>query len=251
MNIAFYTVLTEGYDNISDSVFKNVENIDHFLIVDKPLKQQLKGYKIIIIDNTYDNNFVYNRYYKFNPFDLFVNYSILVYHDSNVIFKIQDLNLFFEKINYSKSDIIVFRHQFRRTVGEEIVYAKSISKISYKLFYSLIKSYSNTKLASSLLTENNIIVYKNIAHVPRYFDSLLNFIKYYKRDQFFFYWVAKIYDYDISILDFELKKSICRKMPHLVEKKRSDIFILVHYLWLKVKLFSNNLIFQILMKLFK
>jgi len=248
LRVAIYTVLTLGYDNIEKSILKSNEIFDSFLITDKELTDYLPNINSLVVDNRFSEQFLFNRYYKFNPFGLIKGYDLVIYYDSNLLLNLNEIKSFINYVNLLIFDILIFKHPESLTISNEIIYARTISKISNLIFLKLINTFSSTNLFSNEVSENNIIVYKNMSEKPLYFEEFFQLIILYKRDQFFFLWLLKKYNINYFLAPANLKSSLFTSSNHIGDESLNSILSKIHKYYFIIKYFFYKAVFHFILK---
>lgn len=118
--IAVYTCIVGNYDYLAVPLV-TFENVDYFLLTDKPenYAKYASSYKIIIIpeDLMKNGNILANRYVKFHPKDFFKGYDYAIYLDGNVRV-VSDIRKFVCKAQVV-SGIAMHKHRGRDCVYDE------------------------------------------------------------------------------------------------------------------------------------
>ncbi len=212
-SICFFTCLTSGYDSINhfDETYVN-GNLIH-VITNSTELGDVRSTNVIFhfVENKFESNVVYNRWYKFWPFDVLPAFQYYVYFDSNILLDWTNLQSFLN--NSSLSEFNSFFHPSRRNLLEEAIYNLSISKISkatFQLFRSdnFLKNYYNTPI-----TENCVLIYSENYITRVLAIDLLNFIRLYKRDQLVL--VPFLHYHKLNYTFFEAKtRNFIKKLEH-------------------------------------
>ena len=119
--IAVYTACMGGYDRISDPVIRP-DNIDYFLITDEPDRYTGRAWQTLpaagVVPAEHENDPVLaNRWCKMHPHEIFPEYPLSVYLDSNILV-VSDLTALTAAL--SDFPLAMFRHKNRDCVYEEI-----------------------------------------------------------------------------------------------------------------------------------
>ena len=114
-NIAVYTVIFGGYDDINPVKKAYKDEADFYLFTDRPIKA--KDYRIIQVEPDNENLRRASRLYKINPHLFFPDYKYTIYIDGSIEMLISPK----KAVNkYLKgSDVAVHKHPYRDCIYDE------------------------------------------------------------------------------------------------------------------------------------
>lgn len=186
VKVAVYTCITSGYDVAKQPVYRG-EDTDYFVFTDlKKEKNSIwKEKEIDYINYTQDAN----RYYKFHPFEHFLNYDFAIYIDGNVQI-ISDVTTLCSIARKSKVGIAMHTHHCRNCAYEEAKTCLYYKRGNKEKIIEQVNKFKQKGLPYKFgLKEATIIVYdlknqkaKNL--VEQWWDEYINSGS--KRDQLAF-----------------------------------------------------------------
>lgn len=153
-----YTCITGGYDNLQDPIYTH-HNIDYVAFTDnqnlksdvweiRPIPEKIKKL---------DNNILINRYFKFNPFDVFEGYDYSLYVDGNILV-ISDVRNMINRIN-DTTGLAFHRHSSRNCIYKEAEVCRIEKRGNYKKIQEQLKEYKKLGFPPEFgLYEANIIL---------------------------------------------------------------------------------------------
>jgi len=225
-NIAVYTALFGNYDYLRDPPIIYKE-IDYICFTDNK-KFQSKKWKIFYINRGNLSSKDMNRYIKINNHEFLKKYEFSIYHDANVIFFSNPIELI--KKYLRSSDIAMPQHRYRNSTkaeAKEVVANLNLSNDQKEKVRKITKKNINW------LTENRFILRRNN---KKKIKNLMNtWWKMYKdgivRDQISFPYACEIHG---------LKPNIIKKKFHYLHiftvkphTKSSLSFNIKYYFFIK------------------
>jgi hypothetical protein len=182
--VCFFTCVTNGYDKLDHlRDFSNGEfclNIiadsRHFEYLDDG-----KNIKLHFVENNFTSNILYNRWYKFFPFEILPSYQLYVYLDANSVIDFVKLKKFLQYNDLS--DFNTFYHPSGRNLFEEAVYNLTISKIDVHTFKKFNSQFLFKKYYDNKISENCFLIFRRFYISRSLADSFFKDVFLYKRDQ--------------------------------------------------------------------
>ena len=199
-NIAVYTALFGSYDYLRDPPVAYNE-VDYLCFTDNK-KFQSKKWKVLYIKKDNFSPKDMNRYIKINNYKFLKDYKFSIYHDANVVFFSNPIELV--KKYLKSSDIAMLQHRYRNSSQAEVKEVLAYSNLS-NLQNDKVKKI--TKKNINWLTENRFILRRNNKKIIK--DLMKTWWKMYKngivRDQISFPYACKMHG---------LKPNIIKKKFH-------------------------------------
>jgi hypothetical protein len=161
-----------------------------------------------VIENKFESSLLFNRWFKFYPFEVLPNFDIYVYFDANLIINIKNL-LDFINITDLQS-INLFLHPHNRVLFEEVIYNLSIGKIDKNIVTNYFNNIYTSNLSNIKISENCLLIFKQNYINKMQAQDLINMINIYKRDQlilipFLFNYQIKYIIHKVYLKDFVIK----------------------------------------------
>lgn len=246
LNICFYTCVTENYDSLNHFTTSFNSNISLHVITVKnnfsisALKKN-KNITLYFIENKFESSLLFNRWYKFYPFEVLSNFDIYVYLDANLILNIENLINFINKSDLHP--INLFLHPDKRVLFEEVIYNLSIGKIDKKILTNYFNNIYTSNLSNIKISENCLLIFKNGYINKIQAQEILNKISIYKRDQLILIplllkFQIRFIIHDVYLNDFfsKLNHLNTNSLP-LILQFFYPIYSLIKYQYFKLKYF--------------
>lgn len=199
MKKCVFTCITGIYDRLNDVVHE--DGFDYICFTNNRLLTS-DTWKIIYIDENYDNA-ILQRKVKILSYQYLPDYDLTIYIDAPIVIN-KSLDLLLDtECQLDLYDMVCFKHQERDCVYDEIEACSNLNKESEERLSRLKLFLQGEKYPEhNGLTENTVLIRKNIDEVNRLMDDWFSMIlNYSRRDQLSFNYCLWKRPVKIKLLD--------------------------------------------------